>query len=1067
MGFLSSLFGIKGSQPKTSTVVQAQKLPEEISPFVREILGEAQDLYKAEIERGYDPYTGETIAPLTAEEEAAMAGIAGLAGITTPFLEEAVETYRTGAEKFTPEAAEEYMSPYQRAVTDIEKREAERTFERDTMPRFEASAVQAGGLSGLGSRAGIQAAELQRNQNILLADIEAKGQQQAFQDARMGFEAQKARERQMAGDVGKIGPAMFQAGLAEQGALQTVGEQKRGLGQSALDEAYYRFLEEKQFPQKTLSDYSGMVYANPMAGLTTQTDTTTGTPFVPSKGQQIMGMGLAGLNVFGMGGGFNPGGFNPANIWQNKAEGGPVIGRARGGQTGIWNDDQAEYKETPSGLKLMMKGSDGRYYTKGGEDQRGLYYPEEVREEIEVESSDEITDGGPPPTQPSPLQQELPPIPQPSPLQQPLYQDPAGMRIPSRKDFGMNAFNVDQKKIDDLLSQMPWLQNRLSSKLGSIVPGRKPSVPLTDDPIRQVLTPAEEAAQQQALNDQYWNTIYAQEQLRDYKDTTDPGTGPGWGGLTGGGSDPGNVGYFFKHGGGLNQLANGGPVIYRATPGQTRVGPRGVRQRVQPMVHGYPASQALAGPPSLRGGHPAGRAAHKQQLAAYNKMQQDIMAKQKANPIDMYGTASPGGGGLTGLPQVKPLGQSPGRMIAQHGQQGAFATTLPGGGAGAGGGAGGPIDITDTVTQTIQRLGQNFLAPRESLSSRVAAVQKRLGETEGFSKTKMTESFIDYQTKLKTLQKRMNAKNKAKRAEFNEADKKASEEFFAAQEKAIKAGNNADIIAGAMDTANQRQIKQGGGTIAQWLTDIMNVGVKGIGTRRKEQGKELRELAKEKYKEARSDRKTNRGEELAEINKESLQDAKLLVDKYGFSKELANMDRATRTAAYAEIAAMAADERAELTQVEMMAKLLDVLGKGKKGAGKQEKFTSELKIITARVADRYGYKIDEATGSIKVDDDTFLTASDPNFQKIKDEVDADWRTFLNKQDPSNTTVQGFLSILGPAGSQPASSATVPPNTGNYPVLQSGQTGFKKNDIYYSPKVGPVIWTGTGFKPVTS
>jgi len=40
MGFLSSLFGIKGSQPKTSTVVQAQQLPKEISPFVTEILKE-------------------------------------------------------------------------------------------------------------------------------------------------------------------------------------------------------------------------------------------------------------------------------------------------------------------------------------------------------------------------------------------------------------------------------------------------------------------------------------------------------------------------------------------------------------------------------------------------------------------------------------------------------------------------------------------------------------------------------------------------------------------------------------------------------------------------------------------------------------------------------------------------------------------------------------------------------------------------------------------------------------------------------------------------------------------
>ena len=201
MGFLSSLFGVGSRTPETKTVVQAQKLPEEIAPFVKEILGEAQDLYKHQIERGYDPYTGETIAPLTTEEETAMAGLSGLVGTTTPFLEESLGTYRGGAEKFTPEVAQEYMSPYQRAVTDIEKREAERTFERDTMPRFEASGVAAGGLSGLGTRAGVQAAELQRNQNLLLADIEAKGQQQAFQDARMGFESQKAREQQMAANV--------------------------------------------------------------------------------------------------------------------------------------------------------------------------------------------------------------------------------------------------------------------------------------------------------------------------------------------------------------------------------------------------------------------------------------------------------------------------------------------------------------------------------------------------------------------------------------------------------------------------------------------------------------------------------------------------------------------------------------------------------------------------------------------------------------------------------------------------------------------------------------------------
>ena len=243
MGFLSSFFGVGGNTPSQKTVVQSSKIPEEIAPYVKEISGEAQDLYQAQIDRGFDPYTGQMIAPLTAEEQQAMAGISGLTGTTKPYLEEALETYRKGGDEFTAETAEKFMSPYQQAVTDVQLREAQENFEGKVMPKFEADAVGAGGMSGLGTRAGIQAAELQRGQSQLLADIQAKGSQAAYQDARQGFEAQQARERTMATDVGRMGPAMFQAGLTEQGALQTVGEQKRQLGQSALDEAYGKFLD--------------------------------------------------------------------------------------------------------------------------------------------------------------------------------------------------------------------------------------------------------------------------------------------------------------------------------------------------------------------------------------------------------------------------------------------------------------------------------------------------------------------------------------------------------------------------------------------------------------------------------------------------------------------------------------------------------------------------------------------------------------------------------------------------------------------------------------------------------
>jgi hypothetical protein len=357
MGILSSLFGIGGSKPSTSTVVQQQNIPPELAPFIKEILGEAQTLYKAELDRGYDPYTGLTTAPFTPEEEAAQEGITGLVGTTTPFIEEALGIQREGAEKFTPEVAAEYMSPYQRAVTDIEKREAQTQFEKNIMPRFEAEAISAGGLSGLGTRAGVEAAELQRGQSQLLADIEAKGLQSAFQNAQQQFAQQKAREQQMAANIGRTGPALFQAGLAERGAQMGVGEQKRELAQSELDEAYFKFLEERGFPQRTLTDYSQMVYGSPLSKQpfgTTRTE--TGTPFVSSPGSQLMGLGLGGLNIYGMGGGFNPNptGFGLGNIFPQRPakSGGQVNSRGLSGLPVIRRADSGAIINSLTGTLL-------------------------------------------------------------------------------------------------------------------------------------------------------------------------------------------------------------------------------------------------------------------------------------------------------------------------------------------------------------------------------------------------------------------------------------------------------------------------------------------------------------------------------------------------------------------------------------------------------------------------------------------------------------------------------------------------------------------------------------------
>ena len=114
-------------------------------------------------------------------------------GTQVPFQQEALGTFRQGAERFTPETAKEFMSPYQRAVIDQEKEQAQRQYERTKRPQFEADAVRAGGMSGLGSRAAIESAEREDLQARLLADIETKGLQAAYKDAQASIYKSKSK----------------------------------------------------------------------------------------------------------------------------------------------------------------------------------------------------------------------------------------------------------------------------------------------------------------------------------------------------------------------------------------------------------------------------------------------------------------------------------------------------------------------------------------------------------------------------------------------------------------------------------------------------------------------------------------------------------------------------------------------------------------------------------------------------------------------------------------------------------------------------------------------------------
>jgi hypothetical protein len=351
MGFLSSFFGF-GDKPTTTSSNVVPRYPEELKPYIEEAMKANQEIYKQRLEEGYQPYSGQTIAGFTPEEIASQEGLKSLVGTQAPLQQEALDLARGTARQFTPETAQEYMSPYLRTALDAQKQEAQRQYERTAVPQFEAQAVAAGGMSGLGSRAGVEAAERDTGQNRLLANIEAEGQQKAFEAAQDAFRDQTTRERQAATQISTAAPNIFKSALSEQGLLQTMGEQKRDLGQSTLDEAYLKYIEQQQFPESQLARYQSAIYGNPLLKQPSYNKTGTSSGGGPGLGKTLLGLGTTALgfgtggvggslfgNIFKSGGG-GIGSTMKAQEYINRNMGGPVMPPVMYRKTGSIEDKE-------------------------------------------------------------------------------------------------------------------------------------------------------------------------------------------------------------------------------------------------------------------------------------------------------------------------------------------------------------------------------------------------------------------------------------------------------------------------------------------------------------------------------------------------------------------------------------------------------------------------------------------------------------------------------------------------------------------------------------------------------
>lgn len=302
----------KSSGPQTT--IQKTELPEWLNAAAQENLDIASNL----AQRPYQPYGGSTVAGFSPEQQQAFGMAQQNVGSYMPALTAATGAAAQGAyynpqmvsaPSFLEGNIQQYMNPYLSEVEQRATSNAERALQQQ-MNQISGQAIQARAFGGSrqGIAEGVAAAEGARGIGDLSAQLRAQGFQQAaaLQQADQARQMQAALANQQAGltgaglslqgatTLGNLANQRQQMGLTDVGAVETIGAQQQALAQRSLDDAYARFVEQRDFPLQQLNLRLAAVGATPYGQTTTQTKTggESGSSFLT---------GLGGLGTFASG----------------------------------------------------------------------------------------------------------------------------------------------------------------------------------------------------------------------------------------------------------------------------------------------------------------------------------------------------------------------------------------------------------------------------------------------------------------------------------------------------------------------------------------------------------------------------------------------------------------------------------------------------------------------------------------------------------------------------------------------------------------------------------------------
>jgi|TARA_B100001057_G_scaffold498525_1_gene605781 hypothetical protein len=284
-----------GRAPTTQTVNQTN-LPEYARPYFERLLKRTEGESLAD----YIPYEDQRIADTNVDITDSQQKIRDIFNSGIAGLPESQERIRQGlnfdAGKFDSATAQDYMSPYMQNVVDVQKEKAILDAQRMQAGR-DADAVRAGAFSS--SRRAITDALADEGLSRQLAEIQAQGQQQAFENAQSQFE--RDRTAAMGAEKIGLGSAESLAALGQRaragdieaaGLLESVGKNLMARDQSGLDMAYEDFVRQRDYPREQLQFLSSILRGVPVSPSTEQSSFQAYNPIKDLLGTGISAYGL-------------------------------------------------------------------------------------------------------------------------------------------------------------------------------------------------------------------------------------------------------------------------------------------------------------------------------------------------------------------------------------------------------------------------------------------------------------------------------------------------------------------------------------------------------------------------------------------------------------------------------------------------------------------------------------------------------------------------------------------------------------------------------------------------------